>query len=457
MKILHYLFGLPPVRSGGLVRYALDLAEKEIELGHDVDLIVPGRFTKLQTDKTRIIKGKWKKNTCYKILNPLPVLYGKAIDDVSMLYKQSDKAVFVKFLNENKPDVIHVHSFMGLHVEFLEAAKHLNISIVYTTHDYYGICPNALLMKNGKQCRTSDGIMCADCVKFCTSIKKVKNEHSEVYRIIKCNKIVNWLEYSQRLVSIKIYIRSMLKKNKQQNTDAYQSFDSSKIKQYQELSAYYKKMFKYIDKFHFNSRQTREIFEEHLGELCGETKLISNKSIEDKRIKKTYNKQLKIAFIGHGENKGYGILYDALKQLYENGMQDFVCNIYFNPKNKLPKYIVSHAPYSLKEVDEIYNNIDVLVLPSIWKETFGLVVLEALSHGVPVIVSENVGSKEILEKNQGIGYVIEADKDALYEGLAKIYRDRNILKQMNEAICNAEICLDFDKHVDEMVRFYKDK
>jgi glycosyltransferase involved in cell wall biosynthesis len=37
-------------------------------------------------------------------------------------------------------------------------------------------------------------------------------------------------------------------------------------------------------------------------------------------------------------------------------------------------------------------------VPSLWKETFGLIVLEGLAFGVPVLVSDNVGAKDLLPK-----------------------------------------------------------
>ena len=48
---------------------------------------------------------------------------------------------------------------------------------------------------------------------------------------------------------------------------------------------------------------------------------------------------------------------------------------------------------------------DLLVAPSIWYETFGFTVLEALSYGVPVIVSDHVGAKDIVGQN---GIIVKA-------------------------------------------------
>jgi glycosyltransferase involved in cell wall biosynthesis len=43
------------------------------------------------------------------------------------------------------------------------------------------------------------------------------------------------------------------------------------------------------------------------------------------------------------------------------------------------------------QMSEWYHAADALVLPSVWSETWGLVVNEALHHGLPALVSEGVG------------------------------------------------------------------
>lgn len=94
-------------------------------------------------------------------------------------------------------------------------------------------------------------------------------------------------------------------------------------------------------------------------------------------------------------------------------------------------YIRVHGRYSYTELEKIFNETDVLVAPSIWYETFGFTVLEALSYGVPVIISGNVGAKDILV--QGAGVVIEnIDAQKLFTTLQNITSDK--LRTMNEVI-----------------------
>ena len=48
------------------------------------------------------------------------------------------------------------------------------------------------------------------------------------------------------------------------------------------------------------------------------------------------------------------------------------------------------------EVEQFYNRIDILVLPS-WRETMPLVVLEAMQAGICVLQTDQSGMTEILE------------------------------------------------------------
>jgi len=58
---------------------------------------------------------------------------------------------------------------------------------------------------------------------------------------------------------------------------------------------------------------------------------------------------------------------------------------------------------SPEEVDGAYARADVYVMPSV-SEPFGIASLEALSHGVPVIVSRQSGVTEVLESQLAVDY-----------------------------------------------------
>ena len=456
LKILQYLPGLPPVMGGGMIKYALDLAQGEIEAGHEVILLVPGCFTHCHKDKTWIIKKKWHEIEYYSIINPLPVTRGKGVSVLTTLIEKGDIHVYVKFLQEVRPEIIHIHSLMGMHLAFLEVASHMGIPTIYTTHDYYGICPKAILLNGVGQCVVFDGSQCADCFDKIIKINKAKRWQSEAYRWLKSNRMIHCLEYSQKLIPLKIYVRSLLQGDSRKHGTSKKDIKIVQQEEnYRKLQQYYREMFAYMTKFHYNSRQSKKIFEQYLGNITGEVIPISNSNISDKRKIRNFGKTLHMGFIGREAYKGFELLKAALADLYTGSLQDFKCHVYFNPKEKLPSYIISHAPFNEENMEQVYDGIDILLLPSVWKETYGLVVPEAISRGIPVIVSCNVGSRQLLTEHQGIGIVIEPTKEDLKEVLEMIYRNRELLKQMNQKICDCELNLGYEQHVEQIVHMYQ--
>ena len=94
-------------------------------------------------------------------------------------------------------------------------------------------------------------------------------------------------------------------------------------------------------------------------------------------------------------------------------------------------YMEVHPRYAYGELTTIFEQTDVLVAPSIWFETFGFTVLEALSYGVPVIISGTVGAKDILVDGAGI-VVDDLTSDCLCDTLKNL--TTGDLKKMNETI-----------------------
>ena len=113
--------------------------------------------------------------------------------------------------------------------------------------------------------------------------------------------------------------------------------------------------------------------------------------------------------------KGYFVLKNALDRLWESKSRQFSLNVFFELE-EIPSYMNTHGRYDYSDLEKIFDETDVLVAPSIWYETFGYTVLEALSYGVPVIVSDHVGAKDIIPDKCGI--IIEnMDEEKLYENL----------------------------------------
>jgi glycosyltransferase involved in cell wall biosynthesis len=69
---------------------------------------------------------------------------------------------------------------------------------------------------------------------------------------------------------------------------------------------------------------------------------------------------------------------------------------------------------------QLYSEADVLVVPS-WYEPWGLVVNEALAHGIPVIATDQVGAADDLIEPAANGFVVPAGSSSdLAEAMSRI-------------------------------------
>ena len=62
--------------------------------------------------------------------------------------------------------------------------------------------------------------------------------------------------------------------------------------------------------------------------------------------------------------------------------------------------VVLHGPFSFDERSALYREIDVLIVPSIWPETYGLTVREGFQAGLEVIAADIGGLSEAFSDNQ---------------------------------------------------------
>ncbi|WP_282022630.1 glycosyltransferase [Priestia flexa] len=388
MKILHYTLGLPPMRSGGLTKYALDLMNEQTKK-YSVVHLFPGAVDFLNK-KTRVKPYTKIMNDIahYEIVNSLPLPLFRGIKTPADFMKSVDKSIYINFLNQIKPDIIHVHTLMGIHKEFFEAANELSIKLVYTTHDYFGFCPTINLYKDHEQVNCSDfegGRGCAQCCYNSMGTKTLRLSQTSIYSTLK------------KVKKIKSILNTT--KNSVANIDAY--VPNKKVsEEYLILRHFYLSLFQHINLFHFNSHIAKNIYEQYIPNIKGEIIDITHSNIQQKIVKKNKSEKIKLGYLGpFKEYKGFSLLVDVFKELPSN---KYELHLYGDDqKIELGDNLYSYGRYSINELENIFANIDVLIVPSVWKETFGFIALEALSHGTPVIVSENVGSKDLIDNRFG--------------------------------------------------------
>ncbi|MBQ9661768.1 MAG: glycosyltransferase [Oscillospiraceae bacterium] len=448
MRIAHYFLGFPPYRTGGLTKYAYDLMISQREEGNELFAFWPGRISPI--NRRIYFKETIKPEgiISIEIINSLPVSLDEGIKAVDAYTKGTNKNEILEYLRRINPDVIHIHTLMGLHKEFVDAAKSLNIKTIYTTHDYFGICPKVTLYRNGETCDNDQGCqVCIMCNIKALSLRKIELLQSPLYRNLKNSNT----------------IRALRKRHRQHFFEEDETWSGPKgfqvtqhdAAKYRELRAYYKTILETIDLIHFNSSLTKEVFERYISPNRSTVISITHKNVKDNRQNrsKKWNGKLSITCLAPARPyKGFDVLRSALDELWEEGKRFFELRVYSPVKNPAPYMIINEDGFNQSELQTIFGMSDVLIAPSIWYETFGFTVLEALSYGVPVIVSDHMGSKDIIGS---AGIVISAGNVCeLKDSIISMYES----KCAPYAHCvndNNIVIKSWDTHVKELTGLYQ--
>lgn len=133
-------------------------------------------------------------------------------------------------------------------------------------------------------------------------------------------------------------------------------------------------------------------------------------------------RELTFAFLGGpGEIKGFELIKSAFRDLksrsYRLLLVDAAKNLDRSWRLDLDfdcqGLVEVVEPFSQESIDLFFNEIDVLLFPSQWKESFGLVVREAMVRGVWVVATDCGGPSEDLVDGEN-GNIIPLSKDPSY-------------------------------------------
>ena len=187
----------------------------------------------------------------------------------------------------------------------------------------------------------------------------------------------------------------------------------------------------------------------------GQVVSITHGGIEDHRIRKVYGHDvLHIGFIGNSTPyKGLPLLISVLQDI---GMiESWDLSVWGGGVGTHPSLPVYYkGKFDSSTIADVYCAMDVLIVPSIWKETFSLVTLEALSYGVPVIVSDNVGAQDIV-KLYNPKFVYHSG-DELKSLICEILSDKNLLADFNDKLLSSKWKYSMEEHAKEIIdKIYK--
>lgn len=338
---------------------------------------------------------------------------------VENYYNPMVEKPFREFLLRVKPDIVHFHSCNCIGASVVKLVKDLRIPYLFTMHDWWWLCPRMYLVDNRFEvCSQSDRVHPEKC--YC-----VKRNDFEEKRYSYLKAIVE--EVPLILVPSR-YIRNSLVRN---------GFPPDKVKVNP-------------NGIHIPEERIEKCPSKHLrfGFLGGSDGfkggLILLKAAHGLRygycVLKMYNYK-KASLVG--ESGGYRELKAAVTHAYRRFSAepyDKMIQIKSLVRNRMVFKSTPHVSIELlpafekQNTDTIFRDIDVVVVPSVMRESYNLVTREALARNTPVICTDSGGPEEAVQDSVN-GYVFRTnDHEQLTRIMESLVKNPSTIEKMQKKI-----------------------
>lgn len=206
---------------------------------------------------------------------------------------------------------------------------------------------------------------------------------------------------------------------------------------------------------------------------------LAQNGVNDKKVTLVYNgvhvngkeasrerfitKTLRIGFIGKvSYEKGIFVFLKAAKEALArtNNVEFWVVgNIYSDTNALLRDYqTANHIVFKgwIHDLNPIYRDLDIVVVPSLVEESFGFVAVEAMSHGDAVIVSDRGALPELVE-HETSGIIVPAgDAHALAERILDLKNNKNRIEMLGKnAHERVAKMFSLERMVEETINLYR--
>lgn len=417
-------------------------------MGHDVLMLWPGTYWA----KNNKVAFRTHKPFCHdgesigsiELVNSLPVPLLNGISDIPAYTQRKSFTAIRRFLGDAEIEAVHAHTLMGLPSELVLACADLEIPCVFTTHDYFGICPHWMLFRSGDVCTDDhDCRFCSGCCRDSLSIWKIRLLQSRLYAKVKETSAIRLLRGREN---------DIVNKRVAEDVSEGSLEDGER---YKALRKFYLGMLNGFSFIHYNSTGTRDVYQRYLSDRGrGEVISITNAEIIDHRKRRSPHNAVRFGYCGPADlHKGFDLLIESCDRVFEDGGSEFELHL-FNKSPVEREYVVQHGPYQYGDLAHVMDQIDMLVVPSIWYETFGFTALEAMSYGVPVLLSDRVGARDLVAAGGG-GCVVSPDPNSLAAEIQRLVSSPKLLKEMNAQICDGAAPKSIESHVREIIRLYR--
>jgi glycosyltransferase involved in cell wall biosynthesis len=383
MKIVFLVHQFYPEFQAGTEKFVFNMAYMSQKSGNKVKIITYG-LGEPDTFPYRS-QGVLYKEFHYQGLPVLAFRFEKELED---LYYKTDQKLDISFaieiLQREKPDLIHAGHLMRVY-PFIIAAMQLNIPYILTLTDFHLICPKIILAPN-------PGTLClgpargVNCYTLCSELPKDFIDERQSFSTLMIQNASAVVSPSKFLagifknevddINIIINNHGIRQTNIKSHNQVYQTGDAIRFGYIGNLT------------FHKGVHVLLRAFIE----------LASPKS--------------SLTIFGSGEDA----YLEKLIEIAGKTRVDF------------------RGTFLADELGKVFNQIDVLVIPSICYENYPFVISEAFASAVPVIASNLGGMAERIQSGNN-GYLFRAgDYQDLLDKMKHILDDPTIINDMKEYI-----------------------
>jgi glycosyltransferase involved in cell wall biosynthesis len=404
MKILYLVHQFYPDWHSGTEKIILNNAAMMQNSGKKVKIITYSFRDESFYDKR--IGNILLKEIIFRGIPVLNIRHKKIPNDIhiSLQSKELAKAAEEILLSE-APDVVHVGHPMRV-TELVRILEPLQIPCLITLTDFFLICPKfTLITSKNSLCTGPEG---GDvCLKLCP-------EFSRNFLIRRLETAKDILVKAKKIIGLSNFIAGIYKK-----------------------------------------------------ELADLEISVVNPGLKYSTLKKnekTYKKGDEITFCYAGSlnhHKGVHIAIDAFKQvpsakallkIYGSGSDKF----YIQKLQSMAaddRRIEFCGVYEENQISEVFNTVDAVIVPSIWYETYQLVLHEALASDIPVIASD-VGLMAEKITDNVTGFLFNTgDTEHLRSVLEKVIKNPETLNDLKKNI-SREIIPSIEQEAYAYERYY---
>lgn len=178
-------------------------------------------------------------------------------------------------------------------------------------------------------------------------------------------------------------------------------------------------------------------------------------------VRRSRDGHLRLTYTGGALRlKGVHVLFDAARllatrpgwQLTAYGARPFVEKAGLDVAG-VP--VELRPPFEPKDAESVFSETDVLVVPSVMRETYSLVTREALTRGVPVVCTDCLGPEEVVVHGHNGLVVPAADPGALAAAIGRLLEEPELLESLR-AGCRGVRVRSMDDQVTGLDHLYRE-